>query len=121
MNTYKLYLSGPISNGGTLSQGQQWCNAIQAMAIATDLSKGGIWVHVPHLTVLFDLMGGRSWEEWLGHDYPLVGLCDGILRLPGESKGANLEVKWAREAGKDIFYNVDAVKEFHDGWRKQND
>jgi hypothetical protein len=33
-------------------------------------------------------------------------MCDAILRLPGESAGADEEVKLAKELGKPVFYSI---------------
>jgi hypothetical protein len=37
--------------------------------------------------------------EWLA-------VCDCVLRLPGESKGADAEVKFAQEIGKPVYYSI---------------
>ena len=39
----------------------------------------------------------------------LLSKCDAVLRLPGESKGADQDVKIAQERGLKIFYTLDEV------------
>ncbi|MBP2235207.1 hypothetical protein J2Z31_001699 [Sinorhizobium kostiense] len=39
----------------------------------------------------------------------LLGLCDAVLRLPGESKGADNDVRIARERGIPVYYRLEDV------------
>lgn len=122
MNKYRLYLSGPISNGDTLSHAKQRANVVHALGVARELQEEGIWVHVPHLTFLFNVYGcPRAYKDMLEDDRPMVEYCDGLLRLPGESAGADLEVKWASEADKSVFYSIDTLKSFHNTWRQAHE
>lgn len=71
----------------------------------------GEWVALP----LWHLAGGQTpgdaaWQEIL---YPvahhLLDRCDAILRLPGESKGADEDVRLATERGLPVYYRLDDV------------
>jgi hypothetical protein len=44
-------------------------------------------------------MTPRTWEEWLDYDKPWLLASDVVLRIPGPSKGADLE-----EAGIPVFH-----------------
>ena len=48
----------------------------------------------------------RDYEDWMEIDIEKLRRCDALLRLPGESKGADKEVKFAKEHGIDVFYNM---------------
>lgn len=48
-------------------------------------------------------------SDWMGVDLPWVAVCDAVLRLPGESRGAEEEVRCARSLGIPIFFNVDEL------------
>ena len=39
----------------------------------------------------------------------LLALCDGVLRLPGASKGADNDVKIANERGIPVWYDLKDV------------
>ena len=39
----------------------------------------------------------------------LLEKCDAVLRIPGDSKGADLEMEKARQMGKIIFTDLDQV------------
>ena len=71
----------------------------------------GEWVALP----LLDLAGSKKpgdgpYEEIL---YPvaarLLTKCDAVLRLSGESKGADEDVRIARERGLEIYYRLEDV------------
>jgi hypothetical protein len=59
--------------------------------------------------------GGNSHSspEFTEYQYPvahrLLEKCDAVLRIPGDSKGADLEVEKARQMGKIIFTDLDQV------------
>ena len=118
---YKLYLSGPISDGGTFPKARQWYSVVRALGIARELMDEGVWVHVPHLTFLFDVAGcPRAYHDMLQDDKPMIEFCHGLLRLPGVSFGANREVEWAREMEKSIFTSLETFREFYKGWSTSN-
>lgn len=49
--------------------------------------------------------------EFVEYQYPaahrLLGMCDAVLRIPGESRGADAECALAREMGMTIYTSVD--------------
>jgi hypothetical protein len=57
----------------------------------------------------------HSSEQFTQYQYPvahrLLGKCDAVLRIPGESRGADLEMAKAKEMGKVIFTNIDEIPE----------
>ena len=71
----------------------------------------GEWVALP----LIHLAGSQSpgdsvWEEI---QYPvahrLLDKCDAVLRLAGISKGADEDVRKAKEKGLKIYYHIDDI------------
>jgi hypothetical protein len=57
----------------------------------------------------------HSSEQFSQYQYPvahrLLEKCDAVLRIPGESRGADLEMAKAKEMGKVIFTNIDEIPE----------
>ena len=59
--------------------------------------------------------GGESHssQQFSDYQYPvahrLLEKCDAVLRIPGESRGADLEMAKAREQGKLIFTNIEDI------------
>jgi hypothetical protein len=71
----------------------------------------GEWVALPVLASA----GASGPEDALAVDvmYPtaerLLQHCDAVLRLPGESRGADQDVVIARERGIPVFHSIDDV------------
>jgi hypothetical protein len=55
-------------------------------------------------------------EQFSEFQYPvahrLLEKCDAILRIPGESRGADLEMAKAKEMGKVIFDSLDSIPDY---------
>lgn len=98
----KVYISGPYSKH--MVEGTR--NAILA---AEELRKAGFLPFVPHLSLLWDLICPSPYEEWIMYDFRWLEVCDIILRLPGESPGADREVEFARNICIPIFYTTKEI------------
>lgn len=71
----------------------------------------GEWVALPLIHLAGSIQpGDGAWEEV---QYPvahrLLERCDAVLRIQGASKGADEDVRIARERGLKVFYSVDEV------------
>jgi hypothetical protein len=71
----------------------------------------GEWLALPLLRVAGSTHpGDEIYQEIL---YPiahrLIAKCDAILRIDGESKGADNDVKLAKELGLPIFYHIGEI------------
>jgi hypothetical protein len=71
----------------------------------------GEWVALPIIRVAGSVCVGDSvYREYL---YPvasrLLERCDAVLRIPGESKGADQDVAIARQRGLPVFYKIEDV------------
>ena len=71
----------------------------------------GEWVALPLIHLAGSQKpGDEAWEEI---QYPvahrLLEKCDAVLRLEGASKGADIDVKKAKERGLKVYYNLDEV------------
>jgi hypothetical protein len=71
----------------------------------------GEWVALPLLQLAgCKKPGDAAWEEIL---YPvahrLIAKCDAVLRLKGESKGADEDVRKAKELGLKIYYSLEDI------------
>lgn len=71
----------------------------------------GEWVALP----IWETAGGREIGDALYDEilHPTAGRlierCDAILRLPGESKGADNDVRLAHERGIPVYYNISEI------------
>ena len=87
----KCYVAGPYSVPDPVA------NVAKACKFAGWLLDRGYNVFVPHLNMLLHMMEQRSWDDWLNIDLEWLEKCDCLIRLPGESKGSDLEVAAAKE------------------------
>jgi len=133
----RVYIAGPISSGNLVDNVDQATEAFQ------DLAAIGAAAWCPQWSVYSG--GGRdgdgkvgrdgnrdaghpyyayakasgcglSHREWLETDLAWVEVADAVLRLPGESKGADMEVEHAWAHRIPVMYDVGEV----DLWMKQN-
>lgn len=95
----RVYITGVISKGGTLSKEQRVANFERFHAEARRLIALG---HEPVNPLdLHPAPGGVEWVDAMRVDLGALVGCDGISLLEGweESRGARLEVHVARELG----------------------
>lgn len=107
----RVYIAGP------LSKGDLGHNIAQAIRAADRLMALGCAPYVPHLTVYWQIMSAMTggvkfddYDHWLRLDFAWLGVSDALLRLPGESKGADMEIDEARRLGIPVFYSMEAVE-----------
>jgi hypothetical protein len=100
--TTKIYISGPYSKH--MVDGTR--NAIMA---AEALRKAGYLPFVPHLSLLWDLVCPSPYEEWIDYDLAWLRHCNALLRLPGESPGADREVLLAQQLRIPVYYNIKEI------------
>ncbi len=120
MAKLRIYIAGPISKGDLAH------NIRQAEEAFFMLLKAGFSPFCPHWscysngpTKLTDGTvvsvatqmggGGCGHAEWLGVDLAWVEVSDAVLRLPGSSTGADMEVAYAVENEIPVFYSADDV------------
>jgi hypothetical protein len=94
---------------------QQNLNNLESVALPL-FRKGhipmiGEWVALPLINLAGSTKpGDAAWEEV---QYPvahrLLEKCDAVLRITGASKGADEDVRIAKETGLKIYYSVDDV------------
>ena len=82
----RVYIAGPYTNGDVAQ------NVRNAITAADQLLAAGHHPYIPHLTHFWHLVSPRPWEDWLKYDIEWLSVCDCVLRLPGESEGADIEV-----------------------------
>ncbi len=101
----KIYVAGPYTKGDVAE------NVHNAFKAANDLADLGFAPFVPHYTHFWHLLFQRPYEFWLELDEQFLYCCDALLRLPGESNGADNEVKIAKENNIPVFNDINTLKE----------
>lgn len=103
----RVYVAGPYSSHPETGTN----NAIDAGDMILAL---GFIPYVPHLSHFWDKRHPHSWETWMALDYHWLHLCNALLRLPGDSRGADQEEVWARGANIPVFYSVEELVKWAD-------
>lgn len=89
----RVYIASPYTNGDVAE------NVAVQIAAAHKLLDLKYCPVVPTLSHFMHLSRQRPYEDWMEMDFALLEMCDVLLRLPGESAGADREVARARELG----------------------
>ena len=103
MRSTRVYIAGPYTLGNT---GE---NVARAMRTWHTLFDAGYSPFCPHLTHFLHLLKPRSYEDWLDYDMDWVAVCDALLRLDGESAGADQEVVTMEARGRSVFTKVEEL------------
>lgn len=93
-----LYVAAPYTRPDPV-----W-NTSRAIRCATAIYDDGYWVPiVPHLSLVWHLIEPRPIEHWYDYDLCILAHCQALVRLPGESTGADRETAWANQHGLRIL------------------
>jgi hypothetical protein len=99
-----VYVAGPYTHPDPVS------NTRRALEVGTLLlDSGHVAPIVPHLSLFWDLHTPRPYRTWLELDLDLISRCDAVLRTPGISAGADIEVQHATAEGIRVFHHVGDV------------
>lgn len=104
-----IYIAGPYTYPSQIENIKNTC------LIADKVLKAGFAALVPHLTAMWDLISPENWsyESWLALDLEYLRRCDGMLRIEGQSNGADKEETFAKENNIPIFYSVQELIDYY--------
>lgn len=110
----KAYIAGPISNGATATREVMADNMLKGIVFANRMWDLGYVPFCPQLSVAWHNVCPRDYNDWIEYDKSWLECCDVLIRMPGESKGADLEVAYAKELGLPILTTEEEIKEYMD-------
>jgi hypothetical protein len=96
----RIYVAGPYTRP------DPGANTRAAMDAGHRLLDAGYAPMVPHLTHYMELHRARPYEDWLQLDLAWVAVSDAVLRLPGESSGADRETALAARLGIPVYHDL---------------
>lgn len=99
----KVYIASPYTIGDNLENVK-----VQILA-ANLLLDAGLSPYMPLYTHYLEEIKERSYDQWMNFDYDWLAVCDALVRLPGESMGADDEVSFAKDHDIPIFYSIEEV------------
>lgn len=100
-----VYVAGPYTKPDPVE------NTHRMIRIADALLDAGVVPVVPHLTMFWHFLRPRPYEQWLDYDLCVMERCDVVLRVPGESNGADREVYQATRSGQPVIIPASASVE----------
>jgi len=101
----RVYIAGPYTKGDVA------VNVRRALLMATRLLVMGHAPYVPHLNHLWHLIAPQLYDTWLALDMEWLTQSEAVVRLDGESEGADKEVAKAEELGIPVYpeSDIDAI------------
>jgi hypothetical protein len=103
----RVYIAGPISLGDRSH------NLYQSWVAEKQLMEAGFAPLNPMNTMQLPFAWDDSFThaDWLARCYPWIEVADVVLRLPGESKGADSEVRFAHDMEIPVYYDLEVLIE----------
>lgn len=103
----RVYLASPYTLGDTA------VNVKHQMDMVDFLMDKGFAPFAPLYSHFQHMVHPRPYEDWIEIDLVWVRACDCLLRMGGESKGADGEVAEAKRLGIPVFFNVDDLLKYY--------
>ena len=102
----KVYIASPYTKGDVA------VNVKLQLDTANTLMDYGFIPFVPLYSHFQHMAHPRPYEDWVELDMTWVRACDVLLRIGGESIGADNEVKLAMELKIPVFYSIEQLLKY---------
>ena len=103
MKKTKVYIASPYNKGDVA------VNVKRQLDCTDELMTLGFAPFTPLYSHFQHMAHPRPYQDWINIDLEWVTSCDCLLRLDGESSGADGEVKHALENGVPVYYSVEEM------------
>jgi len=100
----KIYISGPYSKGDKM------CNVRKAILVGEAITMLGHTPFIPHLNHFWDAICEHDEKFWIEYDLKWLPCCDAVLRMAGDSKGADIEVAAARWLNLPVYHKLEEIE-----------
>jgi hypothetical protein len=100
----KVYIASPYTIGDVA------VNVKRQMDCADELMTLGYAPFIPLLTHFQHIAHPRKYQDWVELDLEWLLSCDCLLRLDGESIGADKEIDMAKIYKKPVYYSIEELK-----------
>lgn len=97
----RVYIAGPYTLGDVA------INVQRALDAGDVVQRAGHSPYIPHLSHFRHIHYPRPWKDWVAEDMVWLRTCEALIRLPGLSQGADIEVEEARHMEIPVYYGVD--------------
>lgn len=96
----KVYIASPYTKGDVAINVKAQLDCVNELMNIGYAPFAPLYSHFQHMA------HPRPYEDWLKVDLEWVEACDCLLRLEGESKGADGEVEHAKLLNMPVFYSI---------------
>ena len=109
MKKIKVYIASPYTLGDAAENVRAQIDAVD------ELMDNGFMPFAPLYSHFQHMVHPRPYQDWIDIDLEWIRVCDCVLRLEGESSGADGEVRYAEEFKIPVYYSL---KELHIAYNK---
>lgn len=102
----KVFISGPYTKGDVAQ------NVKNSMDMANELINLGYAPFCPHLFHFLHMNNFQEYEKWLEIDIEYLKICDAVIRIPGDSSGADKEISIANNLHIPVFQDTYLLTKF---------
>ncbi len=99
-----IYVAGPYTKDDPA------VNTRNAILVGEEIVKMGHIPFIPHLTHFWHIIFPHEYQYWMDMDEKWLLRCDALFRMPGNSSGADIEVKKAKERGMPVYYSLEEMQ-----------
>jgi len=103
----KVYIASPYTLGDVAQNVRLQIDTVDVLMNKGFLPFAPLYSHFQHM------VHPRPYTDWLKIDFEWIKSCDCILRLVGESSGADAEVKHAIELNIPVFYSIEELCDWY--------
>ncbi len=96
----KIYIASPYTIGDVAQNVKLQLDTVDVLMDLGFVPFAPLYSHFQHM------VHSRPYEDWINIDLHWVTACDYLLRLGGESSGADKEVDHAKENNIPVFYSI---------------
>ena len=99
----RIYVAGPYAHPDPV------INTRNAILAGEELVRRGYTPYIPHLNMLWHTVAPHEPDFWYAYDLEWLPCCQGLLRLPGASTGADREVEHAKVLGIPVYHSIEEL------------
>lgn len=99
----KIYIASPYTIGDVA------VNVKRSIDAANELIENGYAPYCPLLCHFHHMIHPQPYDLWMGIGLTWLLECDAVLRLTGESNGADIECEYALDHGIPVFYTIEKL------------
>lgn len=103
----KVYIASPYTKGDVALNVRTQIDCVDKLMGLGFAPFAPLYSHFQHM------IHPRPYEDWIAIDLEWVTVCDCLLRLDGESEGADGEVEHAIANDKPVFYTIDDLIRYY--------